>query len=165
MRNPNVKRYVFIDDLCGSGDQAKDYSSELVDRLLTLNPNAEVCYYALFATGKGFDVVRKETRFTKVEAVYELDPSYRVFDAGSRFFADLPAYLTKDLFHKMAEYYGEMLFPDNALGWRDSQLLVGFHHNTPNNTLPIVWSGGSGGTPWTPIFRRYPKIYDFSSLR
>lgn len=164
LRDDSIKRYVFIDDLCGSGSQARDYSKDLVENLLSLNPRAEVCYYALFATQKGLEFVRQHTRFMRAEAVYELDSSYRIFEDNSRFLADLPAYLKKDLFRKMAEHYGELLYPRNALGFSDGQLLMGFHHNTPDNTLPIVWSSGEGSTSWTPIFRRYPKIYDFSSI-
>lgn len=162
LREPDLKRYVFIDDLCGSGDQARDYSSDLVERLLALNPHAEVCYYALFATDTGLNAVRKNTRFTRSGAVYELDASYRVFSDDSRFLSNLPADLTKDLLRKMAQHYGEKLCPQYALGWRDGQLLIGFHHNTPNNTLPIIWYG-EDDVSWTPAFRRYPKIYDFSS--
>jgi len=37
------------------------------------------------------------------------------------------------------------------------QPLIGFHHNTPNNSLPIIWFDEPGGPPWTPIFKRYSK--------
>ncbi len=163
LRDPGLKRYIFIDDLCGSGDQARNYSSDLLERLLVLDPSAQVCYYALFATGAGLESVRTNTRFTRSAAVFELDRSYKVFEENSRFYSELPTGLTKDLFLKMAEHYGKKLCPTYALGWRDSQLLIGFHHNTPDNTLPIIWYGEADGVPWTPIFRRYPKIYDFSS--
>ena len=38
--------------------------------------------------------------------------------------------------------------PADALGFEDSQLLIGFHHNTPDNTLPIIWFDEPGGVPW-----------------
>ena len=40
--------------------------------------------------------------------------------------------------------------------FRNGQLLIGFHHNVPDNTLPILWFD-SPNADWRPIFRRYPK--------
>ncbi len=162
LRDPAVKRYVFIDDLCGSGDQARDYSTDLVERILELNGEAQVCYYALFATKSGIDTVRQQTRFTRCEAVFELDSSYRIFDESSRFLSDLSDVFTPTLFRQMSQHYGLKLCPDYPLGWRDGELLIGFHHNTPDNTLPIIWFSEPSKAAWTPIFRRYPKVYDFS---
>ena len=55
--------------------------------------------------------------------------------------------------------YGKtMLGEKHALGFEDSQLLLGFHHNIPDNTLPIMWFDGPDRVPWKPIFRRYPKL-------
>ena len=46
----------------------------------------------------------------------------------------------------------------NKLGFRNGQLLLSLHHNTPNNTLPIIWYD-EDGIEWTPIFKRYNKVY------
>jgi hypothetical protein len=40
----------------------------------------------------------------------------------------------------MVEKYGKKLYKNHMLGYKDSQLLLGLEHNTPNNTLPIFWS-------------------------
>jgi hypothetical protein len=45
-----------------------------------------------------------------------------------------------------------------ALGFGDCQLLLSMHHNTPDNTLPIIWFDEDEAL-WTPIFKRYNKIY------
>jgi hypothetical protein len=160
LREPGVKRYIFIDDLCGSGNQASDYSTDLVEDIRRLNPEAAVAYHPLFATSDGIRNVRERTQFTTVECLYELDPSYKTFSAESRVLADIPPQLQRDLLLRMTEHYGRRLIPDHCLGFEDGQLLVGFHHNTPDNTLPIIWFGDQTGPPWKPIFRRYPKIYD-----
>ena len=39
-----------------------------------------------------------------------------------------------------------------TLGYRDSQLLIGFQHNTPDNTLPIIWYDEQAGRPGNPSF-------------
>jgi hypothetical protein len=59
----------------------------------------------------------------------------------------------------MCRKYGSQLDCTAPLGFSDCQLLIGFHHNTPNSTLPIIWFDEPGGPPWTPIFRRYSKYF------
>jgi hypothetical protein len=63
----------------------------------------------------------------------------------------------------MSEAYGRELWRLYPLGYRNGQLLVGFHHNTPDNTLPIVWKDDirCRGRPWEPVFRRYWKRYSW----
>jgi hypothetical protein len=47
---------------------------------------------------------------------------------------------------------------ENALGFEDSQQLIVFSHNIPNNTLPIFWKRGLyNGQPWVPLFERPGK--------
>jgi hypothetical protein len=62
---------------------------------------------------------------------------------------------------RVAKEYGELIgfHADDACGYKDSQMLMGFHHNTPDNTLPIMWADNTavGGSNWAPIFKRYPK--------
>jgi len=50
INNPSIERYVFIDDLCGSGTQAAEYTKSLIRPLKRMNPRAKVSYYTLFAT-------------------------------------------------------------------------------------------------------------------
>lgn len=60
---------------------------------------------------------------------------------------------------KICSAHGAVLCPEDPLGYQDGQLLIGFSHNTPDNTLPIFWSDGETGAPWIPVFKRYPKVY------
>ena len=46
----------------------------------------------------------------------------------------------------------------NALGFGDCQLLLSMEHNTPDNTLPIIWFD-EDEKMWRPIFKRYNKIF------
>lgn len=47
----------------------------------------------------------------------------------------------------------------NILGFRDSQLLVGFSHNIPNNSISSIWYKNELGIrkDWNPLFARYTK--------
>lgn len=162
LRFPDISRYVFIDDLCGSGNQAKSYSRDLIQDIKRLNPRVSAAYYVLFATSLGLDEIRGNTEFDQVGCVFELDESFKCFGAESRYFPDPDGYFVKDFVRRMCEKYGNFLFPDHPLGYKDGQLLVGFHHNTPDNTLPVIWYDEPERVTWTPIFRRYPKVYGWS---
>lgn len=166
LRNPAIRRYVFLDDVCGSGETAIDYSAEILEELLGLNPDAKASYYCLIASKDGLSEVRSRSLFAdNVAAVYELDQTYRCASESSRYF-DQRVYpeISKDIAIRLAQSYGEVLAgtPLHALGYEDSQMLLGFHHNTPDNTIPIIWHDQShhGGARWTPAFRRYPKYVE-----
>jgi hypothetical protein len=163
IRDHNIKNYVFIDDVCGSGTQAEQYSRDILEPLKALNPDARVCYYVLFATAFGLEQIRNNTRFDDVAAVYELDETFRCFGPQSRVFAKAKPPIDRAKAQDIATKYGAVLWPPYPLGYKDGQLLLGLNHNTPDNTLPIFWFDEPQGPPWTPIFRRYPKWYGWQS--
>jgi hypothetical protein len=164
LRKPELRRYVFLDDICGSGDTARTYSKAILEGILSLDPTAKISYYSLFASTEGIEVVRNETLFGKRSgAVYELDPTYRCLSPDSRYFAtkEYPE-ISPELARAIITYYGDSLDPAYARGYKDSQLLLGFHHNTPDNTVGVVWQDHLVHDTlqvWNPIFKRYPKIY------
>lgn len=158
LREPSVQHYVFIDDLCGSGDQGTAYSEDIVAEIKRLKPKAKVSYLVLFATSAGKRELEK-TQFDNVNSVVELDDTFRVFGKQSRYFAATPRGIDKATMLNICQTYGETLSPSYPLGYKDSQLMLGFHHNTPDNTLPIMWWDNRPIGSWIPIFRRYPKVY------
>lgn len=159
LRDPTISRYVFIDDFCGSGKQGIEYSRDLVEDIKRLNPHAVVAYYVLFATIYGINKIRTETAFDQARAIYELDTSFKCFSSESRYIRAAEAGIDLVFCKDMCRRYGEMMVDaHHALGFDDSQLLIGFHHNTPDNTLPIIWFDEPSRVAWTPIFRRYPKL-------
>ena len=160
-RHADVKRYVFLDDMCGSGETAVRYSLDLLPELVAESPNVELSYLSLFATTAGLERVRRDTVFgDRCGAVYELDETYRWAVASSRYLSVLPVGLDRDLLIAIAHDYGAAILPAHPLGYMGSQLLLGFFHNTPDNTLPVIWCDERNGSSaeWYPIFRRYPKV-------
>jgi hypothetical protein len=157
-----VFRYVFIDDFCGTGHQAETYSKELISEIITNDSDAECWYCPLVSTEIGLKHVEGKTQFIRVESVLKLDYTFKSFSDESRYFAPDQKELKDDAM-KMCKYYGELLetseIPDcTSMGFGDSQLLIGFYHNTPDNTLPIFWADAKS-SDFVPIFHRYPKIY------
>ena len=59
IRDAEVKRYVFIDDLCGTGEQAAEYLQEIVNSLKEMSNQVAVEYFVLFATSRGLSAVPK----------------------------------------------------------------------------------------------------------
>ena len=131
----------------------------LTEDVKSVAKNIMVSYYVLFATQTGMERLRRETLFDSVECIFELDETFKCFHARSRFFEDTDATIRMDFCQQLCESYGDRLCPGFPLGYGDCQLLVGFFHNTPDNTLPIIWYDDPDVMPWTPIFKRYPKQY------
>lgn len=153
LRDSAIRRYVFIDDFCGSGTQAIDYSRNVVEEVLALNAALEVFYFPIVGVSKGLQRIRRKTRFTRVDSVFSLDQSFKAFHRRSRYF--LPTeQVAKTLALQVMRQAGRRLFPGHPLGYKDGQLLLGFSHNVPDNSLPALWADEPD---WTPIFKRYPK--------
>ena len=158
----DVKHYVFIDDLCGSGDQATSNTSNVkrcVQHLRNIVKDAKISYFMIFGMSKGIQVIRNSGLYNQTNAVVELDESYRCFSEQSRFFDD-DKYKRAEA-KSIAYKHGYKLmggYPQLSLGFGDCQLLLSMRHNTPDNTLPIIWYD-EDNTIWKPIFKRYNKVY------
>ncbi|MEA3274821.1 MAG: hypothetical protein U9Q81_05925 [Pseudomonadota bacterium] len=159
LRLPQVEHYVFLDDFCASGTQAVEYSREIVEEVRNYNPNVDVSYFALFGMSDGIRHVQRATAFSNVEAVCIFDESFRVFSPDSRVFRSLSTEIDKTWLERVCRENGEHIFPGHALGYKNGQMLLGFHHNVPDNTLPVIWGNARAGQKWTPLVRRYHKIY------
>jgi len=156
-----LKRIVFIDDVLGSGKQAVDYSKKFVAEVkragLAEGRQIDVDYFVLFAKPEGLKLARS-TQFDRVEAVHELQESELAFSANSRVYPRPSGDIHLENGRKLAEDYGSVLYPGHGLGFRDGQLLLGFRHNIPDNSLPIMWFA-EDMRQWKPAFRRFGKIY------
>ena len=159
LKDSSVKRFVFIDDFAGSGHQGVSYSNSIVSDLKAANEDIEVWYLVLFCTEKAMAYLINNSKFDFIDCIYELDDSFRAFSNESRYFHDLDELMDKQLAKKTCLNHGYNLLPSAPLGYDDCQLLIGFHHNTPDNTLPIFWFDEPSEFPWNPIFPRFPKLY------
>ncbi|MGE0553596.1 MAG: hypothetical protein AB7R55_09235, partial [Gemmatimonadales bacterium] len=155
VRHRHVRHYFFLDDLCGSGQQAISYSRSVVSLLKALAPGAEVGYLVLFANSDALDRVRRDASFDFVHATYHLEPSDKCFHPTARLFSQgmRPPEVDREAARKLASEYGKFLEPRHPLGYRDGQYALGFHHNVPDNTLPIFWCSESPSIPWHPVFQ------------
>lgn len=162
LADPAITRYVFIDDFCGSGIQGVRYSREVLQRIRAAAEQTgvtpTVAYHVLIGTSKGLQRVQQNAQFDELACVLELDESFRAFEPMSRYFRNPPSGIDRETAMALARRFGEELSPGKGLGFDGGQLMLGFFHNTPNNTLPIFWHPGHTERTWHPVFRRYYKI-------
>lgn len=156
-----VKRLVFIDDFCGTGQQVTEIATRTVPLLRRAAQDSgialEVWYLTLVATEDGLRTVEQTCLFQHVRSLSVLDATYRVFGDTSQYFSDPPAHIDKHICEEIMSYYGSQLFAQAPLGYGNSQLLLGFRHNVPDNTLPVIWLRSS--VPWwLPVFERSHKL-------
>jgi hypothetical protein len=156
MNPPTLKHLVFIDDLCGSGDQIVQRTSENIRKIREWFPSLKITYFVLIATADGLDIARKSQLFDVVEAAITFDADYKAFGENSLCYREQYASISSNEGRQIAEGYGQALYPKWPLGHKDCQLLFGFEHNTPDNTLPIFWHKDSP-RPWFAIFPRVIK--------
>lgn len=157
LSDDSIKRYVFIDDLSGSGSQATLYLENIVSDIKNINQDSEVVYISLFGTKDGIEYIRKNTDLDLVDSIFYLDDSFKCFSENSRFFKSCPSEISVEFALEIFEKHGRKLF-NPPLGYRDGQQLLGFAHNVPDNTLPAIWFDEDPSI-WTPIFKRYQKVY------
>jgi hypothetical protein len=162
-----IKRLVFIDDFSGSGSQSRTFYKNNIKKILKENSSVEIWLLLTTITEDALTNLEENTTFHHIDSVLHLDKSFKCFEEDSRYFVEsnLCSEISmgnsksmcskRDMCPPDAEYPGEY----NSLGFESSQLLLSFEHNTPNNTLPIFWHEGDN---WTPIFKRYVKIYNLA---
>lgn len=148
-----VKRYIFIDDFIGSGQQVIQKLEEPISLLREKIPDLEISYYSLIATEEGLKKIREKKIFDNVESVFQLDSSFKTFEQDSRYFKELIDDIDLLFAKETTEKYSKDLF-HHVLGFDNCQLMLGFEHNTPDNSLPLFWSEEN---KWNPIFKRYTK--------
>ncbi|MCK5283763.1 MAG: hypothetical protein KAK00_10260 [Nanoarchaeota archaeon] len=145
-----VKAIVFFDDIIGSGNQAVTFSKKHLHDI-----QIDKYYIALLAFEKGYKRLDEEKCFKQVIVHEIISEELRAFSNNSLIFPDEDI---RERIKKLCEKYGKILYPKNPLGYDNSQALIVFHHNTPNNTLPIIWASDRNekkpGYVWYPVWER-----------
>ena len=148
-----VTRCIFLDDFAGTGHQARDYAEE-AQRIRGKGITA-VSYYAMLATPQALSAIRQSSLFDDVACVVEIADDLRSFTPESLFYLDAPKEVSRSIMCKIATFYGEHLCVGFPLGYGRGQLMLGFAHNVPDNTLPIFWADAP--PHWNAPFPRYRK--------
>ena len=153
---------VFIDDLIGTGNQAKNYIEKLKKEGKI--GNQKLHYFAIIGLRDGIKELKNSGLFENVLTTETIEG--KAFDTGFIFSPEESGNAKE-----MALELGKQLTKDmkdvDPLGYKNSEALVFFGHNNPNNSLPIFWATGkckllekvgeSTEIKWTPLFPRKVK--------
>lgn len=158
--NPlEVEHLVYLDDFCGTGSQASLRMRTDLRTMKRLKPTLKISYFLLFATADGLSNLKRRGIFDEIESVITFDNDYKAFSVNSHFYKNPTAGIDRTEAEKIMKHYGNHLghAPSEALGFGNCQLMVGFYHNTPDNTLPVFWDK-QPSKGWHPVFPRASKI-------
>lgn len=147
---------IFMDDFLGTGETVNRFWDTRIAQIRQRCADVKVYWLALIATSEAIEAISNHTN-VPVICPQILDESCKAFSTNSTIFPDRTKRETAET---VCRHYGEQLVgPLYALGYKNSQVLVGFHHNIPDNTLPVIWADTEIGTKrWQPLFKRKPKV-------
>lgn len=154
----SCKRFLFVDDFLGSGDQLDSFwngshipvgaggERESLSVIAEKHPTVSFEYLALVATTYGLQNIKHLTSKLKIHFCEELSDEYRVFSENSIFFPNPEE-------RQACEKYLNSLCNVKKIkmrGWHDLDYAIAFHHGTPDSCLPIFWDENRN---WTRLFR------------
>lgn len=154
-----VENIVFVDDVIGTGQTV---ASELGDVLTDVHPlkgNRNIYVLTVAGYEEGIRHVEKETGADVVSAL-RYGATDTVTSPDARFFDGMPASERMSALESLKRYCRAL--SRHELGFGSVGGLLVFDHNTPNTTLPIVWSRSRN---WTPLFSRATRIHGAAKVK
>jgi len=149
-RTKTYNNIVYFDDMTISGSQAEKYITQKYTK------GNKKYFMTLIATSDAITHLRDECdEITLIHPIL-LDERDKCFSCSGFVFSGEKVAKLKELAKKMCANYGEKLYKENSLGYKNGGYLFGFYYNTPDNTMPIIWSSEKN---WINAFPRYDKKY------
>lgn len=151
-----IENIVLVDDIVGTGNQAVKEINKLAESVIPLGVKN---IFLLTAIGmkEGIRKVEKETS-AFIFSAFEYDSIDSVSSLDSIFYEGIE-HEQRSILKERIEYYGKSV-SKSPLGYGGLGLLITFYYNTPNSTLPIIWSSLNS---WIPLFKRVRKINGIAS--
>ncbi|MCU6793731.1 hypothetical protein OB236_16625 [Paenibacillus sp. WQ 127069] len=144
----HVEHIVFIDDMIGSGDTMKKFLKQTFEKFPFLKEK-RLYLIVLEAFSNGIKIIKDFAQPTNIE-IYYSKLHAKAFDDGHIF--------TGDKLEKAIQTIQQLELkindndPKHVLGYKKSEALMAFFHNTPNNTLSSFWKENEV-MGWKPLFR------------
>lgn len=82
LRNPDIRRYVFIDDVCEASSDTPSSLQNVIADIKAVDSTVIVGYSSLIATAEGLERVLAETAVDSADCVMNIDSSYTVLAPG-----------------------------------------------------------------------------------
>jgi Cdc6-like AAA superfamily ATPase len=150
-----IKAVIVIEDFMGTGNTAAGRLQELY-RLWTAEEDwpGDVNVFLLTITAFDSAVKRVEGKVQQFDWSFTtyvrdvLEDRDRCFHKDSRFYSDASE---RETARELCKRYGSLVSTKGPLGYGKTEAAVCFEYRCPNNTLPVLWSGGDD---WRPLFPR-----------
>lgn len=148
---------VLVDDFSGTGSTLvkglRRFRQKVPDDVWgRFVAERRISLYVLYAFPEALEALRKEFSGVEISAAHTLGDELRACDDEASIFDSVDE---RNFARQVVQQLGRELTPGAPLGHGNMGALVVFHNATPNNTLPIFWSGGTvGEKPWKPLFPR-----------
>lgn len=146
-----------VDDFAGTGQTLvgglkkarMKVSAEHWERYVS---EGRLCLFLMYAFPDAIEAVKAEFPGIPVLVAHVFGDELRACNEEASIF-ETPG--ERAFAQDILQQIGRELSPSYPLGHGDMGALVVFYNTTPNNTLPIFWSGGTvQERPWKPLFPR-----------
>ena len=144
-----VKCLVFVDDMVGTGRQFVSFAK--THQLTTFAPRLALLYAPLMAFDAGILTIERDVGVVAVRPVETIDARHAFYRESSK-----PGVWGADEVNTVADVRAHVLglVADRGIptSTRHSlDLVLGFEHATPNNSLPLLWARSP---TWAPLLIR-----------
>lgn len=152
----SITNILFFDDICGTGGTVIKYIKKNEKLLLNKNVYLNFCVLTKYALNR-LNEFKKQYTFIREINFFELKEKSLDDDK-----------VLNENYRKQVENIENSLWgngSNNILGYKNSQLLITFFHNTPNNTISSFWYSEKfyndqyknvyGDQEWNSLFERY----------
>ncbi|MBQ4812702.1 hypothetical protein J8M20_15185 [Pseudoalteromonas luteoviolacea] len=152
-----IDNIVLIDDIVGTGNQATEEIKSLTQKVTPLGVKN---IFLLTAVGmqEGIKAISQNTK-AHVFSAFEYSELDTVTCLDSCFYEGIPHEDRAETKLRL-EYYGRITNQSSPLGYGSIGALIAFYYNTPNISLPMIWSSKNS---WIPLFKRAVKINGINS--
>lgn len=147
-----IENIVLVDDVIGSGRTIAKEVSRVAEEVYSLSRSRNIFILTVAGYEDGIKHVTEKTGASVVTALeYNTKDTVSNFDAT--FYRGMPHSERIAALETIKRYCRAI--STSSLGFSELGGLLVFDHNTPNTTLPIIWSNSKG---WLPLFPRAAKI-------
>lgn len=153
-----IDNIVLLDDVISTGDSARKAVNKLTNKITPLGVK-NIFVLAICGFRDGLERIEKETK-AHTFAAFEYAQEDTVRSLDSVFYLGL-SHDQRQQMHDRIGYYGQICAPKSPLGYGGLGGLLVFHYNTPNPTLPVIWSQLNG---WIPLFKRILRVNGIESF-
>ena len=153
----DIENIVLIDDILSTGFQA---SREIIKLTEKLTPFGVKNIFLLTVCGMkdGIIKVEEETKAYTFSAI-EYSSKDTIIDLDGKFYQGL-SIEERERYKSRIEYYGKVAYQKQPFGFGHVGGFIAFDFNTPNTTLPLIWSDSNS---WIPLFKRARRINGINS--